>query len=207
MQRHTLADIKKKNCSQRFRLYKSHRKCFEWEDVVQDLYLDTEGLQRSEEPAPISTNAFMCTRKRHIPEFLSVGICLHSPSFHYIYYIYLQFHKHASIQNRHLDPRDATGSAAEHQSATCASKSIITVKEGHSFLSRAQRVTGAAGMDALSITEHRPAATIFSCTVQRWADLSGHASDYKLLQITTTDTCLAKTKQNSAAAKPQRPVN
>lgn len=95
-----------------------------------------------------------------------------------IFIIHLQFHKHISIQNRHLDPGDTPGRAAEHQSATCARKSIIIVKEGHFFLSRAQHSMGAAAMDALSITQRLPAATIISYTVQRWADLNGHASDY-----------------------------
>lgn len=160
---HTLADIKKKNCSLRFGLYKSHRKGFEGEDVVQDLYLDREAAKGQKKLHQFQ-QTHLCAAERGTYQ----NFCQHtSASTLFLLYLLYISNFNISIQNRHLDPRDATGSTAEHQSTTCARKSIIIVKEGHSFLSRAQRVTGAAGMDALSITERRPAATVISCTVQR----------------------------------------
>ncbi len=179
MLRHTLADIKEKNCSLRFGLYKSHSKRL-W--------------RRGAGSRPVFRRRGACKGQKKLHEFQQTRSCApergtfqnscqrasaSTLSLFIIFIIHLQFHKHISIQNRHLDPKDATGSAAEHQSTTCASKSIIIVKEGHSFLSRVQRATQTAGMDARSITQRGPAATSISCTVQRWADLKGHASDYK----------------------------
>jgi len=138
----------------------------------------------------------MCTRKRHLPEFQSTYICLHSLSFYYIYYYT------SPISQAHQHSKPSSGPQGRHRKHSRTSKRYLRpqihhhiVKEGHSFLSQTQRVTDAAGMDAQSITERRPAATILSCTVQRWADLKGHASDYKPLQITATDACLPCTKK------------
>lgn len=194
MLRHTLADIKKKNCSLRFRLYKSHGKGFEGGDVVQDLYLDTEGLQKVRGSCT-NFNKPIYVHQKEAPTRISVNIHLPPLCLFLLYLLYISNFTNTSAFKTVIWTPGTPQEAQQNIKALPAPTNPSSVKEGHSFLSRAQRVTGATGMDALSITERRPAATIISCTVQRWADLKGHASDYKLLQITSTDTCSHKKKK------------
>lgn len=153
MLRHTLADIKKKNCSLRFGLYKSHRKGFEGEDVVQDLYLDTEGLQKVRRSCT-NFNKPMYVQQKEEPTRISVNIHLPPLSFYYIYYT-------SPISQTHQHSKPSSGPQGRHRKHSRTSKRYLRPQIHHhsqrgAFLSEPSPTCDRSSSHGRSINHRAP---------------------------------------------------
>lgn len=122
--------------------------------MVQDLYLGAEGLQRSKEAARISTNPFLCTRKRHLPEFLPTCIRLHTLSFHYLYYT-------SPISQTHQYSKPSSGPQGRHRKHSRTSKRYLRQQIHHhsqrgAFLSEQSPTCDASSRHGCSINHTAP---------------------------------------------------
>lgn len=154
MLRHNLADIKEKNCSLRFSLYKSHRKWL-WRRGG-----GSRPVFRHRGAAKVRSccTRFMCTTKRHLPEFLPTRIRLRSPSFHYLYYT-------SPVSQTHQYSKPSSGPQGRHRKRSTTSKLYLRQQIHHhsqrgAFLSEPSPTCDQKSRTGCSINQSVPASSL-----------------------------------------------
>lgn len=208
MQRHTLADIKKKNCSLRFGLYKSHKKWL-WRRGCGSRPVFRHRRATKVRRSCTNFNKPIYVHQKEAPTRISVSVHLPPLSLFSLYLLYT-----SPISQTHQYSKPSSGPQGRHRKRSTTSKRYLRQQIHHhsqrrAFLSEPSPTCDRSSRHGRSINHRAPPCShhhlLHSPKVsrpQRPCMRLQTAADNGQRHL------LGQNKiKNSAAAKPQRPVN